>query len=229
MAMVRSFGRIFPLGLSPNYEPSAEDSIAGIARRRGLPPEEVAYDLLMEQEGRAILLLAVGNYSRASLDDIRDHLIAPRSVVALGDGGAHYGMVCDASYPTFMLGHWVRDRESGRFSIAEAVKALSSVPAEMIGLGDRGLLEVGRKADVNVIDLDAVRVDHPVVRDDLPAGGRRLDQEARGYRLTIVNGRVIQRDGAPTGELPGRLVRLDGASTPRAEEARLERATSWKS
>ena len=128
-------------------------------------------------------------------------------VLGLGDGGAHYGMICDAGFPTFLLTHWARDRSSGRLSIAEAVRQLTSVPASVAGLEDRGRLAVGYKADVNVIDHAALRVHKPVVVNDLPAGGRRLDQTADGYVATIVSGEVIAENGVPTAARPGRLIR----------------------
>ena len=128
-------------------------------------------------------------------------------VLGLGDGGAHYGMICDASYPTFLLAHWARDRASGRFSVPDAIRELTSVPARVAGLGDRGRIAVGYKADLNVIDHAALRLHKPVIRYDLPAGGRRLDQTADGYVATIVSGEIITENGVPTDARPGRLVR----------------------
>jgi N-acyl-D-aspartate/D-glutamate deacylase len=152
-------------------------------------------------------MVAMGNYSDGNLDCIGNYLTEGDGVVALGDGGAHYGLVCDASYTTFMLTHWARDRDGKRLGLAEVVKAMSKTPAGLAGFSDRGELAVGKKADVNVIDFEALELHSPEVRFDLPAGGRRLNQTASGYRATIVNGTVIQRDGRPTGELPGKLVR----------------------
>jgi N-acyl-D-aspartate/D-glutamate deacylase len=131
----------------------------------------------------------------------------PNAVLGLGDGGAHYGMICDSSYPTFVLQHWTRERQGERLSIEQAIKALAADPARTVGLMDRGVLSVGRKADVNVIDHDAVRLGQPKVIFDLPAGGRRLTQTANGYEAMVVAGQVVSRGGAPTGALPGRLVR----------------------
>jgi N-acyl-D-amino-acid deacylase len=128
-------------------------------------------------------------------------------VLGLGDGGAHYGMICDASYPTFLLAHWARDRASGRFSVPEAIRELTSVPARVAGLADRGRIAVGYKADLNVIDHAALRLHKPVINHDLPAGGRRLDQTAEGYVATIVSGQVIAENGVPTAARPGKLVR----------------------
>lgn len=128
-------------------------------------------------------------------------------VLGLGDGGAHYGMICDSSFPTYLLAHWARDRAEGRMSVPQAVRQLTSVPAQVAGLADRGRIAVGFKADLNVIDHDALRLHKPVVTYDLPAGGRRLDQSADGYVATVVSGEVIAENGVPTAARPGRLVR----------------------
>ncbi len=140
------------------------------------------------------------------------------TVIALGDGGAHYGLICDASYTTHALTYWTRDRQGERWPLAWTVRRLTDVPARMIGLGDRGRLAPGYKADINVIDLDRLHVAAPHSVHNLPGGGRRLEQKAEGYRATIVTGEVTYRDGAFTGALPGRLVRgarpLPDASSP---------------
>jgi N-acyl-D-aspartate/D-glutamate deacylase len=128
-------------------------------------------------------------------------------VLGLGDGGAHYGMICDASFPTFLLAHWARDRTSGRLTVGHAIRELTSVPARVAGLADRGRIAVGYKADLNVIDHAALKVHKPVIAPDLPAGGRRLDQAADGYVATIVAGEVIAENGVPTDARPGKLVR----------------------
>jgi N-acyl-D-aspartate/D-glutamate deacylase len=207
MAMARHFTGMYAMGTSPDYEPDPASSVTEQAKARGVTPEEIAYDMLLEQEGDAKLMVAMGNYSDGNLDSIRSYLTEGASVVALGDGGAHYGLVCDASYPTFMLTHWARDRDRDRLGLADVIKAMSKTPAGLAGFSDRGELAVGKKADVNVIDFDALELHSPEVKFDLPAGGRRLNQTASGYRATLVGGKVIQRDGKPTGELPGRLVR----------------------
>ncbi|WOK38306.1 N-acyl-D-amino-acid deacylase family protein [Sphingomonas sp. C3-2] len=206
-AMTNNFEQIYVLSDPPNYEPDPADSVAGRARALGLTPEEVAYDMLLEDGGHAMLYVAVGNYAQGTLDPVRDMLLDDATLLGLGDGGAHYGMICDASFPTFMLSHWVRDRETGRLPLAWVVKALTRDAALAIGLRDRGLIAPGMKADLNVIDMDRVRLHKPHVLQDLPAGGRRLTQGADGYVATIVNGTVIQRNGTPTGQSPGRLVR----------------------
>ncbi|OSC42659.1 N-acyl-D-amino-acid deacylase family protein [Mycobacterium decipiens] len=198
---------IFPLGDEPNYEPDPATSIAARARARGVSPMEEAYDRLLDDDGHAMLLVATSNLENNSLDTVGELLHREDVVLGLGDGGAHYGMICDASYPTFLLAHWTRDRASGRFSVAEAVRELTSVPARVAGLADRGRIAVGYKADLNVIDHAALRLHKPVISYDLPAGGRRLDQTAEGYVATVVSGEVIAECGVPTAARPGRLVR----------------------
>ncbi|ABL03939.1 D-amino acid aminohydrolase [Mycobacterium ulcerans Agy99] len=198
---------IFPLTEDPNYEPAAADSIGARARARGVSPMEEAYDRLLDDDGHAMLLVATSNMENNSLDTVGKLLHREDVVLGLGDGGAHYGMICDASYSTYCLTHWARDRASGRFSVAEAVRELTSVPARVAGLGDRGRIAVGYKADLNVIDHAALRLHKPVIRYDLPAGGRRLDQTAEGYVATVVSGQVIAENGVPTAARPGKLVR----------------------
>ncbi len=198
---------IFPLAEDPNYEPAAADSIGARARAHGVSPMEEAYDRLLDDDGHAMLLVATSNMENNSLDTVGKLLHREDVVLGLGDGGAHYGMICDASYSTYFLTHWARDRASGRFSVAEAVRELTSVPARVAGLGDRGRIAVGYKADLNVIDHAALRLHKPVIRYDLPAGGRRLDQTAEGYVATVVSGQVIAENGVPTAARPGKLVR----------------------
>jgi N-acyl-D-aspartate/D-glutamate deacylase len=207
MFAVQAFDWIFPLGDPPNYEPAASDSITARARVRGVTALEEAYDRLLDDDGHAMLLVTLANFRDGSLDTVAELIRRDDVVLGLGDGGAHYGMICDASFPTYMLTHWVRDRASGRLSVAEAVRELTSAPARVAGLGDRGRLAVGYKADVNVIDHAALSLHRPVVAHDLPAGGRRLDQTADGYVATIVAGEVIAERGVPTDARPGKLVR----------------------
>ncbi|MEE2855374.1 MAG: amidohydrolase family protein [Actinomycetota bacterium] len=198
---------IFPLGDNPDYEPDPSNSIGARARAKGVNPMEEAYDRLLDDEGRAMLLVATSNLQNNSLDTVGELLHRDDVVLGLGDGGAHYGMICDASYTTYFLTHWARDRKAGRFSVPEAVRELTSVPARIAGLGDRGRIAVGYKADLNVIDHAALRLHKPMISYDLPAGGRRLDQTAEGYVATIVAGEVIAENGVPTDARPGKLVR----------------------
>ncbi|MDT5222326.1 MAG: hypothetical protein QOF15_4431 [Mycobacterium sp.] len=198
---------IYPLDDNPNYEPDPSDSIGARARARGVDPMEEAYDRLLDDDGQAMLLVAMSNLENNSLDTVGKLLHRDDVVLGLGDGGAHYGMICDASYSTYFLAHWARDRASGRFTAAEAVRELTSVPARVAGLADRGRIAVGYKADLNVIDHAALRLHKPVIAYDLPAGGRRLDQTAEGYVATVVSGEVIAEHGVPTSARPGKLVR----------------------
>ncbi len=204
--LARMWDVMFELGDPPNYEPAPETSIAARALREGRAPEELAYELLLKDDGRGQLLVAISNYVDG-LDHLFDFFEDPFAVMGQGDGGAHYGLICDSSYPTFVLTHWTRDRNGQRLSLADAVKALSATPAQVIGLNDRGFLKPGYKADINILDLDALALGAPTIVDDLPGGGRRLDQKAQGYRYTLSSGTIIARNGAPTGALPGRLVR----------------------
>jgi N-acyl-D-amino-acid deacylase len=198
---------IFPLADNPNYEPNPSDSIGARARAKGVDPMEEAYDRLLDDDGRAMLLVATSNLENNSLDTVGELLHREDVVLGLGDGGAHYGMICDASYSTYFLAHWARDRKSGRFTVSEAIRELTTVPARVAGLADRGRIAVGYKADLNVIDHAALRLHKPVISHDLPAGGRRLDQTAEGYVATVVSGQVIAENGVPTDARPGKLVR----------------------
>jgi N-acyl-D-amino-acid deacylase len=198
---------IFPLDDNPNYEPDPADSIGARARAKGVNPMEEAYDRILDDDGRAMLLVATSNLQGSSLDTVGELLHRDDVVLGLGDGGAHYGMICDASYSTYFMTHWARDRKSGRFTVPEAVRELTSVPARVAGLGDRGRLAVGYKADLNVIDHAALRLHKPMITHDLPAGGRRLDQTAEGYVATVVAGQIIAENGVPTAARPGKLVR----------------------
>lgn len=207
MFAAQAFEWMFPMGDPPNYEPPRSESIASRARARGVSPLEEAYDRLLDDDGHAMLLVTLANFRDGSLDTVAELIRREDVVLGLGDGGAHYGMICDASFPTYMLTHWARDRASGRLTVAEAVRELTSVPARVAGLADRGRIAVGYKADLNVIDHAAVRLHRPVVTYDLPAGGRRLDQSADGYVATIVSGEVIAENGKPTAARPGRLIR----------------------
>ena len=205
---VSSWDRLYPLGTPPNYEPSDEQSVAAIAAREGKTPEDVAYDYLLERDGKAMLYRPVSNYSEGSLDAVGEMLRHPNTLVSLGDGGAHVGMLCDASAFSYMLIHWVRDRAVGeRMSLPWAVKRMTRDNALALGLEDRGLLQPGYKADLNVIDYDRLTLHCPEPVYDLPAGGRRLIQRAEGYVATVVSGAPVYRDGEATGALPGRLLR----------------------
>lgn len=205
--MAQAFDWIFPLGDDANYEPDPSNSITARAAARGVSPMEEAYDRLLDDDGHAMLLGALANFENNSLDTIGALMRRDDVILGLGDGGAHYGMICDSSFPTYLLAHWARDRTSGRMSVPDAIRELTSVPARVGGLGDRGRIAVGYKADLNVIDHAALRLHKPVITYDLPAGGRRLNQTADGYVATIVSGQVIAENGKPTDARPGKLVR----------------------
>lgn len=205
---VERWDRMYPLGDPPDYEPSAESSIAARAAREGRSPEEVVYDLLTEGDGRGILYLPVTNYAGGNLDVVREMISAPNSLIGLGDGGAHVGIMCDATATSYTLTHWTRDRGRGAlFPVSWAIKRLSADNAAAIGLNDRGLLRAGMKADINILDYDKLRLRRPEIVYDLPAGGKRLIQRTDGFDATIVSGAVVYRHGEATGALPGRLVR----------------------
>ncbi len=207
LAFMRSVGNMFVLGDPPNYTPPAEQRLDARAAALGIAPLELAYDLLVSGDGRTILFHPGANYTDCSDANMASMLRHENTVMALGDGGAHYGLICDASYTTHALTYWTRDRPGERWPLPWAIRQLTDVPARAVGLGDRGRLAPGYKADLNVIALDRLRVSAPHPVHNLPGGGRRLEQKAEGYRATIVNGAVTYRDGAFTGALPGRLVR----------------------
>lgn len=205
--MARNWAWIFPMGDNPNYEPDAAQSLKALAAAHGVREEEEAYDRLLDDGGHAMMLLAIANYQYNSLDTIGSLIGRQDILVALGDGGAHYGMICDASYPTFMLTHWGRDRDHGRFSVSDIIHQLTARPAEVAGLKDRGRIALGYKADINIIDHEKLKLHKPIIVRDLPGGGRRLHQDADGYVATIVSGQIISENGIPTSARPGRLIR----------------------
>jgi N-acyl-D-amino-acid deacylase len=210
MILAQGFDRMFRLmtAAGPDYEPAPEASVAAEAKRTGQDPRAIVYDMLMENDGRGYVYLPLLNYAEFNFDHIHDMLQSDRTVLSLSDGGAHCGVICDASFPTYLLTHWVRDRARGaRITLEQAVKRQCHDTPRLYGLHDRGTLTLGQRADINVIDFDRLAIDAPEIVYDLPAGGRRLIQRARGYRHTFVAGIETFRDGASTGAKPGRLVR----------------------
>jgi N-acyl-D-aspartate/D-glutamate deacylase len=201
------YTRMFPLGEPPDYEPPPESSLQALAAGRGIDPAELALELMVEDEGRNFLFAPFSNYADSNLDACGEMLAHPDTLFGLGDGGAHVGIISDASFPTYALSHWGRDRGYGRMEVGWLVGQLTRNTARAVGLLDRGEIAVGLRADLNVIDFDHLSCQRPVMAYDLPSGGKRLLQKARGYAATIVNGEVIARDDTPTGATPGRLVR----------------------
>lgn len=199
------YAHMFRFGTPPNYSPQREDSIAAIAGREGRTAPEVAYDMLLEDDGRSFIYTPLVNYVSYDMSTPEAMLADKNAIMGLGDGGAHVGFILDAGFPTWMLSYWGRER--GRWALPEIVRRLTSDTAGAAGLGDRGVIAAGRKADLNVIDYDRVSFGRPYVTFDLPAGGRRLLQKAEGYDATVVSGTVTYRGGEATGALPGQLVR----------------------
>ena len=207
-SLAGAYDRTFLLGDPPDYEPSEERSLAGMAAASGRHPLEVAYDAMLAEGGHGLLYVPILNYAQGSLEPIREMFLHPRAAVGLADGGAHCGVICDASMPTFMLTHWTRDRSRGELLPLElVVKKQTRDTARLYGLGDRGTLEVGMLGDVNVIDYEALALEPPQVVRDLPAGGSRLVQRPRGYVATVKSGVVTFDHGEDTGERPGELIR----------------------
>ncbi len=203
-----NYDKMYLLGDPPDYEQPPENTLGARARREGRRPEELAYDAMLTDDGRGMLYVPFLNYADGNLDATREMLRDPRSVPGLSDGGAHCGIICDASFPTYLLTHWTRDRSRGeKLSIPFVVAVQSRKTALSVGLTDRGLIAAGYKADVNVIDYDRLHLHPPKVHYDLPVGGRRLLQQVDGYDATIVSGIVTRRGGHATGARPGRLVR----------------------
>jgi len=203
-----NYDKMYLLGNPPDYEQPPENSLGARARREGKRPEELAYDAMLTEDGRGMLYVPFVNYSDGNLDSTREMLQDPRAVPGLSDGGAHCGIICDATFPTYLLTHWTRDRSRGeKLSVPFVVAAQSRKTALSVGLYDRGLIAPGYKADINVIDYDRLHLHPPKVHYDLPVGGRRLLQQVDGYDATIVSGVVTQREGRATGARPGRLIR----------------------
>jgi N-acyl-D-amino-acid deacylase len=206
--MDKAYRTTFTLGSPPEYEPGPERSLAAIAAASGRTPLAVAYEAMLADDGCGLLYVPLLNYSDGNLEPARAMLLHPRAATGLGDGGAHCGVICDASQPTFMLTHWTRDRTRGeRIPLEQVVKLQSHDTARLYGLGDRGTVTVGAVADLNLIDYDNLQMGNPTVVRDLPAGGSRILQDATGYVETIKSGVTTFADGKDTGSRPGTLLR----------------------
>ncbi len=208
MKTVADFPLSFPMGDPPVYDPDPSLRLDRQAALRGVTPHELAYDMLLENEGKALLYRPGANFVDGDFSAIGEMLAHEDTIVGLSDGGAHYGLICDASFPTYFLLRWSRDAPADeRVPLAQAVAALSAKTADAVGLIDRGRIAAGMKADLNIIDLDALRLHAPEVAYDLPTGARRLHQRADGYVATFVAGQMTYDQGRATGRLPGTLVR----------------------
>jgi len=206
--MPGAWARMHLMGSEPDYEPTPASTVAARAQARGVSSEAVALDHMLTGGGRGMLYVPFLNYAQGSLDPARAMLVHADTVPGLSDGGAHVGMICDGSFPTTMITHWTRDRTRGeKIPLKAVVRMQTQDTARAVGLCDRGLVAPGYRADLNVIDYDALALHAPQVAYDLPAGGRRLIQRASGYVATLVAGQITYRDGEPTGVLPGRLLR----------------------
>jgi len=205
---VANFENMYVLGDPPDYEPRPEESLAAMAAREGTTAAAFTYDLLVSGEGETLLYRPLYNYADQNLDTVREMLMDVDTIVGLSDGGAHYGYICDASFPLYLMIHWGRDRTRGeRIALEQLVKWQTADAAAAVGLHDRGLIAPGFKADLNILDFDRLRLHKPHISHDLPAGGRRLAQSADGIVATIVSGVVTYQEGVSTGNLPGQLVR----------------------
>ncbi len=206
--IAQSFHKMFPLGDPPDYEPQPETSVLGRSLEAGVEAVELAYDTLLSRDGKELMLFPLANFADGNHDALREMNLAEGTLPGLSDGGAHCGVICDASFPTYMLTHWARDRDRGeRLPLEYLVQRQCRDTARQVGLEDRGTLERGMIADVNVIDFDRLKLRPPEMVHDLPAGGRRLVQRADGYIATIKSGEVIFREGEATGLHPGQLLR----------------------
>ncbi len=202
--------KTFRLGDNPDYEQTADTSVLQMAQDKGVPTLEMIYDLMLENDGKELLYFPIYNYTEMNYDNVHRMMQHPLSIMGLSDGGAHVGTICDSSFPTYLLSYWTRDRTRGaRLELSDAVRRLTSDIADYCGMSDRGRLKVGLKANINVIDMQALRLHAPHMEQDLPAGGQRLLQEATGYRAVIVAGELVLENDQLTGRYPGRLLRVN--------------------
>jgi N-acyl-D-aspartate/D-glutamate deacylase len=201
--------KLFRLGQDPDYEQPPERSLGAEAKREGVSVMEKLYDVCLELEGRQLIYFPIYNYTDFSYDNVHTMLTHPNALLGLSDGGAHVGTICDASFPAYLLSYWARDRARDRLPLERAVQMLSADAALYLGLADRGRIEAGRRADLNVIDFLRLGLEAPRMVCDLPAGGQRLLQDARGFVATFVRGAQVIREDVLTEARPGRLVRCN--------------------
>ena len=201
--------KFYRLGQTPDYDQGMDGSLGAEARRDGVSVMEKLYDVLLELDGKQLIYFPIYNYTEFNYDNVHKMLTHPNAMVGLSDGGAHVGTICDASFPAYLLSYWTRDRATHRIPVSRAVQMLTADGADYLGLADRGRLKVGLKADINVIDYDRLTLKPPRMVQDLPAGGQRLLQEARGFRSVLVSGREVVHNDQVTDERPGRLVRFN--------------------
>ena len=206
--IVTSYGKMFKLGEPANYEPDTKDSFKSLADSSNMTAEEIAYESMLEKEGKALIYHPLFNYQTGDLSLVEKMLKHPYTISGLGDAGAHCGAISDASFPTTLVQHWSRDRTKGeKLPLETVIKMQTSETANLLGIEDRGVIEEGYKADINVIDYEGLILHEPEIVNDLPAGGRRLVQKASGYDYTIVSGEIAFIKGEATGVLNGRLIR----------------------
>ena len=206
--IVNAYGKMFKLGEPANYEPDPKTSFHSLANLSNMTAEEIAYDAMLEKEGKALIYHPLFNYQTGDLSLVEKMLKHPYTIAGLGDAGAHCGAISDASFPTTLVQHWSRDRDRGeKLPLETVIKMQTSETASLLGINDRGIIEEGYKADINVIDYEGLTLHEPEIINDLPAGGRRLVQKASGYDYTIVSGEIAFIKGEATGELNGRLIR----------------------
>ena len=206
--IVNAYGKMFKLGEPANYEPDPKTSFHSLANLSNMTAEEIAYDAMLEKEGKALIYHPLFNYQTGDLSLVEKMLKHPYTIAGLGDAGAHCGAISDASFPTTLVQHWSRDRDRGeKLPLETVIKMQTSETASLLGINDRGIIEEGYKADINVIDYEGLTLHEPEIINDLPAGGRRLVQKASGYDYTIVSGEIAFIKGEATGKLNGRLIR----------------------
>ncbi|MDZ7629195.1 MAG: amidohydrolase family protein [Parvularculaceae bacterium] len=201
--------KFYRLGQTPDYDQGAEGSLGQEARRDGVSVMEKLYEVLLENDGKQLIYFPIYNYTEFSYDNVHKMLTHPNAMLGLSDGGAHVGTICDASFPAYLLSYWTRDRADHRIPLSRAVQMLTADGADYLSLADRGRLKVGMRADINVIDYDRLRLEAPRMVKDLPAGGQRLLQDAKGFRSTLVAGVEVVHNDQVTDERPGRLVRFN--------------------